>query len=462
MTALVTSGCTICAVAGFLAFVNPAATAMVLVLFGAVYGAAIALNARGLQRLGRLRAEANRARFRVTQEALGGIKDVKVLGHEARFFDRFVVPSRALARYTIWVQLLGEVPRYVLYMLTICGTICVTLILLPPRDSNGAVDWSSSLPVIGLFALAALRMLPELSRLYGSATQIGYGSAAIDRLYEDLSGPAVAFPQGCDRPPLALTSRLDLKGVSYRYPNAARMGLETVSFTVEAGEMIGVVGKTGSGKTTLADTVLGLLEPTDGELIVDGMAITDENRRSWMASVGYVAQDIFLADASVAENIAFGVAPECIDRARLQHAGRIAQIHEFVEKDLPQGYDTRIGERGIRLSGGQRQRIGIARALYRDVSFLLFDEATSALDTVTEAEVMAAVLALKRQMTVMIIAHRLSTLRGCDRIFVMEAGRVVATGSWLDLHRSSAVFQDLVAQSSQTNEERVWARAQSR
>ena len=231
--------------------------------------------------------------------------------------------------------------------------------------------------------------------------------------------------------------------VSYRYPNAELAGLTGVTLDFKAGERIGIVGSTGAGKTTLADLVLGLLQPSKGLIVADGTPITEANLRAWQQSVGYVPQDIFLTDASISENIALGEPPQEIDEARVRRAAEIARIDAFILEELPDGYATTIGERGVRLSGGQRQRIGIARALYHDADLIVFDEATSALDNLTEREVMTAIDALPGDKTVLMIAHRLSTVKHCDRIVVLDKGRVVDCDTWDWLMANSATFQSI-------------------
>lgn len=284
--------------------------------------------------------------------------------------------------------------------------------------------------------------MPELSKLYQSLARIQAGLAAVDAVYEDLvlRRSAAKLPRTPAKG-LGLRRSLHLDGVSYSYPNSEQAGVRDVSLTIRAGEKIGIVGSTGAGKTTLADVILGLLEPGHGKLVVDGTDITPENLRAWMQSVGYAPQDIFLTDASVAENIALGVAPEEIDDKRIRKAARIARIDRFVEEELPEAYQTHIGERGVRLSGGQRQRIGIARSMYHDADLLVFDEATSALDNLTEAEVVDAIDALPGDKTVVMIAHRLSTVKRCDRIVVLEKGRVVGCDSWAALMAGNTEFQ---------------------
>jgi ABC-type multidrug transport system fused ATPase/permease subunit len=235
--------------------------------------------------------------------------------------------------------------------------------------------------------------------------------------------------------PLKLSEVIRFENVSYAYPFAGRRAVEDLTFEIRAGTTIGVVGPTGAGKTTVIDLLIGLLAPTAGRILVDGRPIGDSNRRAWQRAIGYVPQATFLADLSVAENIAFGVKPDAIDMGAVERAAGIANIHEFVSGDLPSGYQTRIGERGVRLSGGQRQRIAIARALYHRPSVLVFDEATSSLDTDTEEAIIEAIGKLRRRHTIVMIAHRLTTVQDCDRILVMDNGRLVNTGTYHGLFR---------------------------
>ncbi|MCP4967921.1 MAG: ATP-binding cassette domain-containing protein [bacterium] len=244
--------------------------------------------------------------------------------------------------------------------------------------------------------------------------------------------------------PLGLKNELKISAVSYRYPGAPTQALSQVSLTLPLGAAVGIVGQTGAGKTTLVDVILCLLEPESGLLSIDGIPITDANRRAWQQTIGYVPQDIFLADNTVAANVAFGVAPRDIDMAAVERSARIANLHDFVTENLEHGYETQIGERGIRFSGGQRQRVGIARALYRDPDLLVMDEGTSALDNITERAVMEAVNNLGRTKTVVLIAHRLTTVKSCDQIFLLENGRLSASGAYDELVAGSERFRNMV------------------
>ena len=244
---------------------------------------------------------------------------------------------------------------------------------------------------------------------------------------------------------LQLSQVIELKHVSYRYPNAAHPALKGVNVTIPANSKVGFVGSTGSGKTTTVDVILGLLEPQEGHLSIDGLPIPAANCRQWQRVIGYVPQHIFLADDSVAANIAFGVNPNDIDQRAIERAAEIAKLHKFVVNDLPQGYATTVGERGVRLSGGQRQRIGIARALYHNPQVLILDEATSALDNLTEQKVMEAMNNLGHDVTIIIIAHRLSTVRKCDQIYLLEQGEVKAHGTFEELNQANEQFRAMAA-----------------
>ena len=242
---------------------------------------------------------------------------------------------------------------------------------------------------------------------------------------------------------MCMTCGFRLDAVSYQYPKAETVGLQNITLEIKAGEKIGIVGSTGAGKTTLVDIILGLLKPQSGQLLVDGEPVTDKNLRSWQQSVGYVPQDIFLTDASISQNIALGVRVEEVDMARVRRSAKIAQLDEFICQELTEGYDTGVGERGVRLSGGQRQRIGIARALYHRADLIVFDEATSALDNLTERDVMSAINGLPGEKTIVIIAHRLSTVAACDRIVVLDKGQIVGLGDWNELMENNASFQKI-------------------
>jgi ABC-type multidrug transport system fused ATPase/permease subunit len=440
---LLSSCLTVCAVVAMLMVANPLVASLTLAIFGLSYGITLLFTRRFVTRMGQFRAEAIEQRYRIAGEVLAGIKDIKLLGRESRYLDRFESPSLVTARTQERVAVVAQAPRFVIQMIGFGGMIVLALMLLNPEEFGQRNALAGLLPLLGLLAFAGQRLLPELQTVYFSLTVLNAGSAALDRVHSDLcAGSRQALDQA-EHSALRLRKHLSAQHLSYSYPGTRKAGLEQVTFTIRAGERIGVVGPSGAGKTTLADVLLGLLQPHDGELRVDGEALTLENVRAWQRSVGYVPQDIFLTDASLTENIALGLRFEEIEQDRVERAARSALLHEFAMSELPEGYETRIGERGVRLSGGQRQRIGIARALYHDADLILFDEATSALDNLTEADVMAAIDALPGDKTVMIIAHRLSTVRRCDRIIMLERGRIAGIGSWEELHATSEAFRAL-------------------
>ncbi|MGY6635187.1 MAG: ABC transporter ATP-binding protein [Alkalilacustris sp.] len=438
---LVTAALTIMALLAFLLWVAPLISLVAFGVLGGSYAVIYAYIRVRMRKLGAERAAANAERYRMAAEALGGVKDIKVLGREAAYVDRFAVPSRRMADVQVSIQMFGQLPQVVIQSVASGGIIVLCLVLVGTSDLDSGSALATLVPLLGLFAFAGQRLMPELGRLYGALAMMQSGRAVVDLVHAELV-------RGDGRPlsrkrsgALGLRRELRLDGVSYRYPNAQKPGLDDISLSIAAGERVGIVGSTGAGKTTLADIVLGLLRPQAGQIVVDGTVVDDSRLRAWQETVGYVPQDIFLTDASISENIALGVATADIDDARVQRAARIASLDGFVREQLADGYATTVGERGVRLSGGQRQRIGIARAMYHDADLIVFDEATSALDNLTERDVMAAINALPGDKTILMIAHRLSTVRVCDRIVVLDRGRLAAVGSWDELMRTSPEFR---------------------
>ena len=434
---------TILALLALLLWVNPMVTLSVLAVFAVIYGGTLLRMRRRVSQLGKIRARANADRFRIANEALGGVKDIKLLGREATYLDMFEAPSERMARSQALVAVFSQTPQYVMQATVFAGLIVLCLVLLGDDSASGQNTMAEILPTIGLMALAGQRMIPELSKLFRSLTMLTYGDAAVRTVYNDMMNTRdiEALPSA-PVTPLGMKRELVFEHLSYRYGEGTA-GLKDVSFRIRAGERIGIVGTTGAGKSTLANILLGLIFPSEGSFCVDDTPVTRDNIRGWQRSLGYVPQEIFLVDASIRENIALGVPKDRIDQARVEKAARIARIHDFVLSELDNGYDTEVGERGVRLSGGQRQRVGIARALYNDGDLIVLDEATSALDNVTETEVMRSIDGLPGDKTLIMIAHRLTTLRGCDRIIVLDRGRISAFAPWEELELSNPVFRDL-------------------
>ncbi|GAB6058150.1 ABC transporter ATP-binding protein [Desulfonatronum parangueonense] len=433
-------------VAVFLTILLVAADPFLALVVAAVLGGAylftyVAIRG-GMARIGQDRVNANRERFKAIQEALGGIKEVKIAGREESFFRRYVGPSHRFARHQANNQIAGQMPRYILEIMAFGGILLIALYLFRTHGS-----FNSILPLLALYAFAGYRLLPALQEVYKQSVNLRFGLPALDELHQDMR--TVAGSEARKSPDFsemtAPVKSIALEGGWFTYPDSQSPVVKDLSMIIPARSTVGLVGSTGSGKTTLVDIILGLLEPHKGRLLVDDTPITPGNVRDWQSHLGYVPQHIFLADDTVAANIAFGVLNEEVDMAAVIRAAKIAELHEFVSKELPKGYDTVVGERGVRLSGGQRQRIGIARALYHDPEVLVFDEATSALDNLTEKAVMQAVTKLSKQKTIIMIAHRLSTVEKCDQIFLLEHGQLMARGRYDELLDVSQEFRRMAA-----------------
>lgn len=377
----------------------------VVLLYGAIYG----LVRHRLGRAGAERLEANRDRYQASNEALGGIKDVKVTHTDKVYLARFERASRLYSRHLAANDTLSQTPLYLVEAVGYSGLILVALALLWRSNDVGHV-----LPALGLYGFAAYRLLPAAQIVYRGFAKLKFASAALDAIYRDLMLEAQeeSRPEG---EMLVPAQEIRLQGIRFAYPASPEQPvLDNFNLAIPAGSSVALVGKSGAGKSTVMDLLLGLLTPQAGSLSIDGVAVTAGNLASWQRAIGYVPQHIYLTDASVAENIAFGVPPEAIDMAAVERAARAAQIHDFISVGLPGGYEAFVGERGIRLSGGQRQRIGIARALYRDPPVLLMDEATSALDITTENSLSEAVRDLSGMKTVVIVTHREQSIKYCE------------------------------------------------
>ena len=421
---------TILCLVGLLVTVNPIVAFSTTLVLGGSYVLLSLLVRKLLAHAAEARAEGNHRRYRLVQEALTGIKDLKVLGAEESYIARYTVASQSFSQSGSTVTFVSEMPRHVLEMLAFGGMILLVLVLL----ATGSSTVSEVLPTLGVFAFSTLRLFPALQQVYLALTYIRGVRPMIEMLHRDVLATrrnALTPKHGAERRSrLPMTRGVRLVGVHYAYPQAEQGALYGLDLDIPARSTIGLVGSSGAGKTTAIDVLLGLLEPQSGQIMVDDVKVTRDNLRHWQDNVGYVPQNIFLIDGTIAENIALGVPPEAIDMAAVNRAAQIARLHNFIQSDLPQAYATPIGERGLRLSGGQRQRIGIARALYHDPDVLVLDEATSALDNLTEQAVIEAVQALGGQKTIIMIAHRLSTVRNCDCIYLMEQGQVVASGHY--------------------------------
>ncbi len=392
-----------------------------------------------ITRIGKQRFEANQTRFTAVSEAFGAAKEIKVGGLEKIYIKRFSDPAKVLAQSNASMAVLTLIPRFALEAITFGGMLLVVLYLMM---LNG--NFTTALPIIALYAFAGYRLMPALQGIYVSVSQLRYISPSLDSMYDDVL-KLQPFVLNKYQNPLLLKKNITLKNINYHYPNVKRTTLKDINLVIPANSTVGFVGATGSGKTTTVDIILGLLEAQKGTLEVDGKVIDKNNRRAWQHSIGYVPQHIFLADDTVTANIAFGINPKDINQEAVEDAAKIANLHEFIINELPSQYKTTVGERGIRLSGGQRQRIGIARALYHKPQVLILDEATSALDNLTEKVVMEAVNNIGKNITIIIIAHRLSTVKECDIIFQLENGILKDQGTFDKLIEINDKFRESAA-----------------
>ncbi len=421
----------------FLFAVSPITTCIMVVTIGGVYGGIYVVLRTKVKKLGAERFELNQDRTRIVNEALWGFKESKVFSVEKDHLARYKGPSERLARNESLSEVIGDLPRFLLEAVAFS-----TILLFVLWSIIATGSFQNAAATVGLFAYAGYRMIPAVQNLFKDITKLRYSATGSLRMipeFELFKADLQSLEPPKER--LPFQKNIVFEDLRYAYPSTEKTVIDGLSLKIEFHQSVGFVGTTGAGKSTLLDILMGLLEVQSGRILVDGLEITRSNVKNWQANIGYVPQTIFMSNSTVAENIAFGVPKELIDMDRVAAAARWAQLHDFILEQLPQGYETEVGERGIRLSGGQRQRIGIARALYRKPEVLVFDEATSALDNETEAALMEAVDSISGSLTLMMIAHRLTTLKKCDVIFVLDNGRVVDSGTYEELKTRHKSFQ---------------------
>lgn len=430
------------AIISLLLTADPVLAALVIIVLGGSFGAIYSFVRGRLASLGVVCVGLNKARFKIVAEVLGGIKDIKLLGLEIPFIDKFSIPSKQYGKHQTSSQLISQLPKYIMDVIAFGGIILIVIYLLIVKHDIGKV-----LPFVTLYAFASYRLMPAIQQVFYGLTKIKFYLPILELLYHDLQITATdrTFSVQNDRHlghdvRLHFKESIVLKNIMFTYQGSDKKALNDLSLSIDARSSIGIVGATGSGKTTLIDIILGLLTPTEGQIYIDKVALDSKNLRAWQRNLGYVPQHIFLSDDTIAHNIAFGVPNSEIDMEAVQRAAIIANLHEFVI-NLPDGYNTTVGERGVKLSGGQRQRIGIARALYRSPNVLIMDEATSALDGITENAVMDALNNVSKTNTLIMIAHRLSTVRNCDVIYLIDNGVVKAKGPYTELVNNSSLFR---------------------
>jgi ATP-binding cassette subfamily C protein len=414
----------------------PGATLVTLSVFGVIGGTFYIVTGRILGRLGHRSREAGDLMIQSSTQALRGIKEAKVLGREDYFARVFDGRANEYSKAVGAAHALANTPRMLIETLTVAAILIVALL---PTDSA----LGGALPTLGLFALAAVRLMPCANRIVYAISTARTGTAHFDSIYNDLSRPRpVRARHATDSASLSPFREIFLSEISYAYPGSDRPSLNCVTIRIRRGQRIALVGHSGAGKTTLADILLGLLHPTSGDIRVDGVVVP--TLASLHLSMGYVPQSVYLLDDTVRRNVAFGIPDNDISEDTVWESLRAARLEEFVSS-LPGRLESRVGENGVRFSGGQRQRLGIARALYGQPSLLVLDEATSALDGLTENEIRASVDSLSVDQTVIVIAHRISTIKTCDLLFFLKDGRLVAADGFEKLMRESGEFRSFAA-----------------
>lgn len=419
-----------------LILVRPFLALSIMGILGGSYLLLYTLIKKRLQHAGQLASYANTMRYQVAKETIGAVKELKILGTEQKFIHSFHAYAEKYANAEAMSQLSPLVAKYIIEAVAFGGMILITIYLIGMKG-----EVAQFVPLLGLYALAGYRLMPATQQIFSGYALLRYHFSALNTLYTELK---VLKRRDIEKKKATVQfqSYFEWLNLEYTYPDVQRSALKGVCIRVQKFATVGIVGPSGAGKSTLVDIMLGLLTPEKGQCIVDGHPIVWEGV-SWKSNVGYVPQHLFLTDGTIAENIALGVPRDEIDYVMLEQAAKLADLHTFIMQELPQGYEATVGEWGVRLSGGQRQRIGIARALYHNPDLLIFDEATSALDNVTEKVILEAIERMKHKKTIVYIAHRLSSLKHCDLIYVLEKGVMVANGTYASLLKECEVFRKL-------------------
>lgn len=409
--------------AGLLFVVNFTVAAISVGVLLSFYVTIYTFTRRGLSRMGAAAVAANDARYQTLSELFSGIREVKLWGKEKYYLSLFSRASGCFADMNSRSQLIALLPRYTLEILAFGGMVGVTIVLV-----SAGKNFSEYIPLLSLYAAAGYKLLPSLQQVFVNLSAIRFSVASLDVLIEERKTWTIADSDAQETTSrgleLHLNREIRFENVEYCYPECNEAAVGPLNLNIPAFCTTGIVGASGAGKSTVLDLMLGLLQPSSGHILIDGQELNAQSCQNWAAVVGYVPQNVYLTDGTVAENIAFGTSADDIDLAAVAAAARAAQLYDVIDA-LREKFDTRLGERGLRLSGGQRQRVAIARALYRNPEILVFDEATNALDSETEEAVLEAVRSLAHQKTIVIVTHRLSTLRDCEQLYTLENGKLV-------------------------------------
>ena len=412
------------ALIALLIIANPKLSMIVGLTLSLAYGIIFYFTRKYLNSLGKENLKNDELRFIAVSEAFGAAKEIKVGGLERAYIKSYSNAAKIFAQNKAILKVISQLPRYILEGIAFGGIMLLILYLMFQEGS-----FNNAIPIISLYAFAGYRLMPVMQNIYISLSQISFSNPSLDNLYYDI-GKLNPIKNNYLEEKLSFDKEIVLNNIDFNYPNTSQKALQGISLNIPAKSTIGLIGATGSGKTTLLDIILGLLMSDKGTLEIDGEVLSKKNLRSWQRNIGYVPQNIYLSDDTIAANIAFGVESKNINQIDIERASKIANLHDFIINELPDKYNTTIGERGIRLSGGQRQRIGIARAVYLNPKILILDEGTSALDNETEKKVMESINKLSKKITIILVAHRLNTVRNCDKIYKFEKGKVIAEGKF--------------------------------
>jgi len=427
VTAVITSSLLFTSIMTTMLIVDPAVTIIAGLTFGVAYLTVVFFTSSRFELNSRSIATQQTQVVKALQEGLGAIRDVILDATQLVYTNIYRKAILFLMKANGENRFMNQAPRYAMESL---GMVLIAIFVLALTNRPGGI--TSALPLLGMLALGAQRLLPLMQQIYGNWSVVAGSHAALNDVVNLLNQPFPSSHYKEESKPINIENSFSLENIRFRYNDDTPWVLDDISLEIQKGSRIGLIGATGSGKSTTLDLIMGLLEPSEGSLIVDNTVIDDSLIRSWRQTVAHVPQSIFLADSSIAENIAFGVLPEQIDMDRVKKAASKAMISDFIES-RKYNYNEIVGERGVRLSGGQRQRIGIARALYKKANIIIFDEATSALDNETEEIVMEAIRNLGNDLTLIIVAHRLTTLKDCTKIIELQDGKISRTGSFQEI-----------------------------
>jgi len=424
----------------FLIFIiNPMLSIMVGLIFLIGYGGSFFFTKNYLSVVGSARQVSNNQRFAALTETFSAFREIKIAGLEKFFINRFEKSSKIIANNLSSSSLIANVPRYILEGIAFGGMIILILLFI----SDGK-NLETIIPIITLYAFVGYRMLPAVQQIYVSLVQLRFSKSSLDLIYEDIVNLTTVKAVEDNILNMPLKKNISLKNINFSYPGRDYLTLKDISLKIPVSSKVAIIGETGCGKTTILNIILGLLNPIQGDLYVDDNIINNNNKQSWQKNIGYVPQKIYLSNASVSSNIAFGVVTENIDRKQVEHVAKIVNLHNFIMRELPDNYNTFLGENGLKISGGQQQRLGIARALYHKPKVLILDEATNALDSFNEEIVMEAINKLDKNMIVIMVTHRINSIKHFNDIFFIEKGQLKANGTYSQLLMSNESFKKIL------------------